>query len=301
MREIVSVSLGSSQRDHQVQATLLGEEFKIRRVGVDGDFKKAISLLKELDGKVSAIGLGGIDLYFWAGKKKYLVRDAKKLKKAVSRTPIVDGSGLKNTLERETIRYLKEEAHFPLEGKTALMVAAVDRFGLAEALVSSGCQMIFGDLIFGLGIPVPIRSFSNFLIIARILLPFVTKMPFKMLYPTGEKQEKGPKPKYQKYYQEADIIAGDFLFIRKYMPKDMKGKSIITNTVTPADVSELKKRGVKYLITTTPEFEGRSFGTNVMEAVLVAIIGKPWEGIEPQEYLKLLKKLQFKPRIERLN
>ncbi|HEY4687249.1 MAG TPA: hypothetical protein VIH20_03455, partial [Candidatus Subteraquimicrobiales bacterium] len=63
----------------------------------------------------------------------------------------------------------------------------------------------------------------------------------------------------------------------------------------------LKDRGVEKLIVTTPEFEGRSFGTNVMEATLVSIIGKPWEKITPEEYIEMLKKLDFKPRIERLN
>ena len=161
--------------------------------------------------------------------------------------------------------------------------------------------MIFGDLIFGLGIPIPLRSYSSLLIAARLLLPIVTKMPFKMLYPTGSEQEKEPKPKYEKYYREADIIAGDYLFIRKYLPENMSGKWIMTNTVTQADVTFLKSRGIEKLIVTTPEFEGRSFGTNVMEATLVSVIGKPWERISPQEYVAMLKKLDFKPRIETLN
>lgn len=258
-------------------------------------------MLKELDGKIDAIGMGGIDLYLYAGQKRYLIRDARKLRDAVKVTPIVDGSGLKNTLEREVVRYLIDESGFDLKGKKVLMVSAVDRFGMAEALYAAGCVMIFGDLLFGLNIPIVIRSFATFHRLARILLPIVTKMPFKMLYPTGSKQEKEPDEKYAKYYHEADIIGGDYLFVRKYMPKDMKGKWILTNTVTTSDVKELKERGVEYLITTTPELEGRSFGTNVMEATLIAILGKKWEDVVPEDYLSLLKKLEFKPRIEKLN
>ncbi len=300
MKEVVSVSLGSSKRDHSVEVELLGEKFKISRVGTDGDFKKAISLLRELDGKVAAIGLGGIDLYLWAGNKKYMIRDAKKLKEAVRKTPVVDGSGLKNTLEREVIRYLVKEG-FSLKGKKVLMVSAVDRFGMAEAFHEEGCQIIYGDLIFGLKIPISIRSFQTFYIFARLLLPIVTKMPFKMLYPTGKSQEKEPEEKYAKYYREAQVIAGDFLFIRKYMPQEMKDKWVITNTVTPKDVEDLRNRGVEYLITTTPEFEGRSFGTNVLEALFLSLLGKSWEETKPGDYLNLLSKLDFKPRIEKLN
>ena len=92
------------------------------------------------------------------------------------------------------------------------------------------------------------------------------------------------------------------MIIKKYLPKNVDGKTIITNTTTAADVEELKKRGVKYLITSTPVFNGRSFGTNVMEAALVAMMGKKQvEDIKPTDYLEYINKVGFKPRIEQLN
>jgi len=258
-------------------------------------------MLKELDGNVDAIGLGGIDLYLFANGKRYEIRDAKKLRGALKKTPIVDGSGLKDTLERETVRYLTEKVGLSLKDKKVLMTSAVDRFGMAEALDAAGCKITFGDLIFGLNLPLPIRSLSAFSVVASMLLPIVVRMPFKMLYPTGEKQEKEPNVKYVKYYDEADIIAGDYLFIRKYMPQNMEGKLILTNTITSEDVEDLKSRRVKLLVTTTPEFQGRSFGTNVMEATMVAILGKRVEEIRSEDYLELLNKLNFKPRIIKFN
>jgi hypothetical protein len=75
----------------------------------------------------------------------------------------------------------------------------------------------------------------------------------------------------------ADIIAGDFHYIRRHLPTAesgiLKGKTILTNTTTEQDQIELRERGVKRLITTTPSFDGRSFGTNVMEAMCVALNG----------------------------
>lgn len=301
-KDIVSVSLGSSSRDHEVEVELLGQKFRIRRIGTDGNAKKAKNMIKELDGNVDAFGLGGIDLFLFApGGKRYKIREAKKFRKQAKTSDMVDGSGLKNTLERKTIEYLKDEEDFEFVDKKVLMVSAVDRFGMAEALHDAGAKMVFGDLIFGLKIPVAIRSMRQFEIIARILLPVATKLPFKVLYPTGSEQDKKPRDKYGKYYHEADIIAGDYLLIKKYMPSDMKGKIIITNTVTAADIEELKKRGVSLLITTTPEFNGRSFGTNVMEATCVALIDKNAEEVTPEDYLGVLQELGFKPRVERLD
>ena len=62
-KTIVSVSLGSSLRNHQAEIELMDFRINIKRIGVDGDKKKFMQVLRELDGKVDAFGLGGADLY----------------------------------------------------------------------------------------------------------------------------------------------------------------------------------------------------------------------------------------------
>lgn len=301
MKRVVSVSIGSSTRDHSVNTELLGIPFEISRRGTDGDLRKAKEVLKELDGKVDAIGLGGLDVYLYSKTKRYALRDGLKLLQLVEHTPVVDGSGLKNTLEREVIKMLTNDERIPLKGKKVLMVCALDRFGMAGALEEAGAKVTYGDLIFSLNLDQPILSLDELAERADKLLPDFCKLPISMLYPTGKKQaDIEPTPLTDKYYQDAEIIAGDFLFIRRHLPDRLEGKTIITNTVTSKDLDELRKRGVTYLVTTTPEFNGRSFGTNVMEAVMLAILGKKWEEVEPQDYLNLIKRLEFKPRVVKL-
>lgn len=270
--EVVSPSLGSRARDHEVTVTIGGRVCHIRRIGTDGDFEALRRLYRDLDGNVDAIGMGGIDAGFQIHARRYEIRDAKKLLAEAPRTPVVDGSGLKETLEREAVRAMAAEG-YPLAGRKVLMVSAVDRFGMAEALHAAGADIVFGDLIFGLGVPVAIRSWATFNVLARLLLPIVVRLPFSALYPTGGEQDKPSRPGRARYYDAADVIAGDFLYVRRHMPADMRGKWVITNTTTAVDVADLESRGVELLVTTTPVFEGRSFGTNVIEALLVALAG----------------------------
>jgi hypothetical protein len=304
LKRVVSVSLGSTKRDHKVTVKLLGEEFEIARMGTDGDFNRALELLRELDGKVDAIGLGGIDVYLFVKEKRYAIQDGLKLMDAVKITPVVDGSGLKNTLEREVVRMLAAETGLLKKGTRVLMVSSVDRFGMAEALAETGCDMTFGDLIFTAGIPYPIMTMDELEEIANRLLPEITKMPFHLVYPTGKKQESQDESKVQKFahfYHNAEVIAGDFHLIRRFMPSGMNGQTILTNTTTSDDIEFLREKGVGTLVTTTPEYEGRSFGTNVMEAALVAILDKQWDQISAQDYLDLLHRLDFRPRILKLD
>lgn len=313
MKRVVSVSIGSSKRDKKVEVDCLGETVSIERVGTDGSFDKALKMIGDLDGQVDAIGLGGIDLYLVVGKRRYVIRDAQRLANAAKATPVLDGSGLKNTLERETVNRLSADGTlFPtdLGGRKprVLVVSAVDRFGMAEAFSALHCDLILGDLIFGLGIPVALRSLRAVRVIAFFVLPILCRRPFEQRYPTGEKQEE-ITPKYRKYFDWADVIGGDFHFIHRYMPPPpsakgeappLKDKVIITNTVTESDVEELRARGLKRLVATTPEFEGRSFGTNAMEGVVVALAGRPPSELKPEDYLELLDRLGWKPRVEDL-
>lgn len=300
MKHVISVSLGSDHRNHAVQTDILGEQFEIERIGTNGDMDKAEKLIRDYDGKVDAFGLGGIDLYIFAGKKKFVLKDAKRLKDAARSTPVVDGSGLKNTLERRTIRLLSQEGILNFINRNVLLVCGVDRFGMAEALVEEGANVTFGDLIFGLNIPVPLKSLHVLGAVGGLLGPVISQLPFHYLYPTGSKQEV-ITDKYSKYYIENDIIAGDFLYIKKYLPQDIEEKIILTNTVTQQDIDLLAERNAKVLITTTPELEGRSFGTNVMEAVLIALLQKSIDDVTEEDYNRLLIQGNFRPRVVNLN
>ena len=300
-KHVVSVSIGSSKRDHSVETDVMGVPFLIERVGTDGDMEKAKQMIRDYDGKVDAIGLGGIDLYLIIGKKRYTLKDGKKLADCAKISPTYDGSMLKHTIERGFIMQLAKEGKYLRKGSKVLVISSADRFGMAEALFNSGCDVVLGDLMFTLNLPIPLRTLPALKIVASILVPIVSNVPFELLYPTGKKQEKRT-PKFEDYFQRAEVIAGDFNYINRYMPDDMAGKTIITNTVTASDVEEMKKMGVATLITTTPDFGGRSFGTNVMEGVYSTILGRNRKNpLTIQDLDEMLKKSDLKPRILPLN
>ncbi|MBP8819609.1 MAG: quinate 5-dehydrogenase [Syntrophomonadaceae bacterium] len=296
MKRVVSVSLGSAKRDHAFETDFMGEHFLIERIGTNGDWDKAINLIRELDGKVDAFGMGGIDLYVHLAGKPYVIKDAKKLIAEARKTPMVDGSGLKNTLERKCIMDIQKDGILDLRGKNVLMVCGVDRFGMAEAFEEVGARLTLGDFIYTVGIPMPLHSLKTLKIAGRIAAPIIVNMPFDKLYPTGDQQDV-IIPKHSKYYYAADILAGDFNYIRRYLPDKLQGQIIITNTTTSDDMKMLKERGISKVITTTPDMGGRSFGTNVIEALMVAIMKRPLDQISPQDYYNMLKELDMKPGV----
>lgn len=305
MKRIVSISVGSSARDHTTRHTFLGQECEISRQGTNGDFKKAIQLYQELDGKVDAFGAGGVEFFLQVEDKRYYFRDVKRIRDAVKISKMGDGNGVKGLLEKRAFeyleKYLNEKEGRSLKGMPALKTTVVERYSMGKAMVDAGLDVTFGDFMFALGLPLAIRKLSTTRLVAATLLPVVTQVPFSWLYPLGSEQDKPPQPKWTKYYQRSQVIAGDFLQIRQYMPDDLTGKIIVTNTTTQKNVEELKKRNLHILVTVTPRLEGRSFGTNVMEAILLALMDKPQSEVTQADFLELINRIPLEPNIEVLN
>ena len=296
-KHVVSVGLGSSTRDAHIETELLGQRVVIERRGTDGNLAKAAAMLKDLDGKVDAFGLGGVVLFVQAAGRRYYMREAVNLAKNAPQTPTVCGAGLKNSLERLVVERLDDTLHW--HTKRVLMVSGVENFGMAEALDALGAKITYADLIFFLGVPVPLKSLQALARAARILGPVVSQLPISWLYPTGSKQETNRSGWRGRYFEDADVIAGDFHLIRRYLPDTLTGKIILTQTTTQKDVELLRQRGVKTLITTTPRFEGRSLSTNMLEAALVALSGK--HPLSDTDYRELIEQSGLAPDVLELN
>ena len=299
MKHVVSISLGSSKRNKRVTFKLGQETMIMERIGCDGDENKARALFAELDGQVDAFGVGGVEIYIRIVDKNYPLRSGLNLVKDVKQTPYTDGRGLKYAIERDIFQTAEPQIQQPIFPHKAMMPLAADRYGMAESLHRAGFDVVFCDLMFGLGLPIPVKGLARLRFLAAIIIPLVGLMPISMLYPTGQNQEQNT-PKYENWFNYGPVIAGDFQYIRRYMPLDLNGKIIITNTTTQDDVDLLRSRGLSYLVTSTPRLEGRSFGTNLLEAALIAYAGKG-RILSDNELRLLIQRLGLKPEVQVLN
>ena len=130
MKTALSISVGSTMRDHVSVVSLLGHDVRVERKGTDGDFDKANQLYREWDGRVDAFGVGGVDLGVTIYDRHYPFYDALRVVEGVTKTPYTDGDGLKNTLERRVIPYIQERIGNEIQSRRALVCTGADRFGM---------------------------------------------------------------------------------------------------------------------------------------------------------------------------
>jgi len=149
MKHAVSVSLGSPTRDKRVEVDFAGERVLVERIGTGGD------------GKVDALGVGGMDMYVRVGKREYPIRAGLKLVQEVRETPVVDGRALKYVLEKRVFELAGDALEDMPRFRRAFMPFSIDRLGLAEAISTIADEVIFGDLMFALEIPIPVRGLPS--------------------------------------------------------------------------------------------------------------------------------------------
>jgi predicted amino acid dehydrogenase len=301
-KEIVSVSLGPSSRDYEFGTRMFGEEIHVRRFGADGDVRRARELVTQFDGQVDAIGLGAMNVYFKVGHHISIHQQIQQIATAAQITPVVDGVHLKNTLERWAIGRVAEQQRGIFAHKRVFVVSGIDRYAMAEVLSSYTHQILFGDPIFHLNLPFALRSFSQLERYADLVLPALCRAPYGKLCPVGREQDLRT-PRGIKYFDRADIIAGDFAYIRRFAPENLRRKVVITNTLSADDVEDLRQRGVESLITITPPLNDKHpfVGTNVIEAIFVSFMDRPVAQITDDDYLNLVARSELEPRITILN
>ena len=279
MKTVVSVSLGSSSRDHraQVDAARRAVRHLARRHRRLDRARDRSSCTRSTARSTRSASAGSTSICT-PGRSATRCATACGCWRRSKPTPVADGSGLKNTLERAAVRVRARRPRLELRGRKVLMVSALDRFGMAQALVDAGADVLFGDFIFALDLDKPVRDLAEFeaarreVSAGRVQAAVPVLLSDRAANKTGRRSRNTPSTTTKPTSSPATTTS-----CASSCPTGSTAKLILTNTVTENDIAELRARGAAQLVTTTPDFGGRSFGTNVIEAALLAMLGKRWD------------------------
>ncbi|MDO9109019.1 MAG: hypothetical protein Q7U40_00055, partial [Desulfatirhabdiaceae bacterium] len=105
----------------------------------------------------------------------------------------------------------------------------------------------------------------------------------------------------KKAMQKATIIVVPSYNFYQYLKgtsiEELGGKIIITSTVYDDRVEFLKARGVDVIIDTTPKILERVVAPNVIEALILAALGKKSDMIHPDDLLEIISMQKMDPRV----
>ncbi len=301
-KKIISISLGPSIDNYAFTTRLFGEELYVQRFGTDGDAPRARQMVAQFDGQADAIGLGGMNITLRVGRRTFVHRYTQHIANGAQSTPVVDGTHLKNTLERWAISQVARKQPELFQHRQIFVLSGVHHYALAQVLRRFTDRIIFGDPIFHLNLPIALNSFRQLERYADWVLPRLCQGPHGRLYPVGPAPQHST-PRGERYFTAANVIVGDIAYLRRYAPNDLRRKIVVTNSLSTADLERLKEQGAQSVVNLTPAFSDQHplVDLNVIEAMFTSLLDRPAAELTDDDYLDLVSRWQHEPQITVLN
>ncbi|MCS6886487.1 MAG: dehydrogenase [Acidobacteriota bacterium] len=297
MKKILSASLGSSEKNYQFTTTFLKEKFQITRIGCDGDISKLKQTIRDFDGQVDAIGLGGISAHFKVAGKTHIHQEAQSVIKTAKKTPVADGRGLKTILQAWTVRNINQKYKDFFTNENVLFLSGIANYEMAAVLREYTANLSFFDPVIHFNTPYVLDSLQALEYYATGAMPVLTRLPYSWFYPKGWTGDEWKPLLVGNPFDKAEIIVGDFSYIRHYAPSMLVNKVVITDSVDDEAVALLKKRGVRTIITTVPQLFKQRIDINVLHAIFSAYLQKHPQEISENDYLMLIDKAKIAPQV----
>lgn len=298
MKKVVSVSLGPADLDYQFESELWGERFGIRRVGTGGDTGLARKLVREHDGQVEAIALGGMAISFRVGDRCWRHKETWKIARAAKSTPVVGGRALRRIIDRWAIREIARLRPELFAERNVLFLSGIANWDVAEVMREYTDSVAFGDPVLHFGMPVVLGSVTALKRYARVAMPILTRRPYVSFFPRGRAAEGIQVRELVRHVQRADVIVGDLSMLEHYLPDDLGHKTLVTDSLSEDMLSVFRGRNAEVICTTSPRIFGeRRVDPQILHALAIAHLAKDFRSIDDQDYLELLKALEAHPRI----
>ncbi|MBW2592710.1 MAG: dehydrogenase [Deltaproteobacteria bacterium] len=303
MKQIVSISLGDGKDNYEFETEFLGQDFNIKRLGVGGDMEKAARLVLEWDKKADAIGIGNIKFPYGIGPR-YLIRKhddkIKSLEKRIQ-TPVTSGNALRDVSFEWALRFVDHKFGNYFKNSRVLFLSGMINYKIAGVMAEYTDNLTFADPVLENGISKFIHSIKGLETYAHGSNEILQWLPTKRLTSSVVPLKTWNDYILRKAMQKATIIVVPFYNFYEYLKnttlEELGGKTIITSTAYDDRIEFLKERGVDVIIDTTPKILQKVVGSNVIEAMILAALGKSHNKINDDDLLEIISLQKMDPRV----
>ncbi len=295
MKKVVTVSLGSSKQDFKFETEFLGQRFQVKRLGADNDTTKAWELMRRHQTQADAIGLGEIGDHWNVGQSTVTNKVTQRLLNVVTRVPATTGARLRRLLQVRAVRHVQHALGNYFNNNIALFFSGARNWDMAQALSDYTPNLNFADALVQTGAPKMLTSLQQLELYAKghdIALSGKRGEILEGLLP-GFKSNR-----LAAAVAKAHLIVGTYAEIKAVgTPANLEGKTIITSAVDDDRMAFFRQCKVNLVIDVSPQLFERVVGVNVIEAMILAALGKPEEDVSDDDFNEILDELAIKPRL----
>lgn len=311
MKHILVLDLSHGESTRVI--SFAGQEVEIKQLGADGDPECARARIAEYDGHVDAIALEGMPAQLKLGGVSHSHPEGAQLQSIAKHTPVVDGSGVRDGLERWAVMLADRAEPGIFAEKHILMVPGVNHSGLADEIAKHSPVIRYADPFVFFNLPdfPGVGSKQTLEQAAAPTLERLAHLPFKLVHAAPGTPH---LPRPESPFDHSDVLVGDVGAIRRYAPHDLERKTIVVEYATEYDIADLKARGAAIVVTLMPGVvsaqeqkeiaqERGALGdlpASVLEAIFVACRPDSAKPLNEDTYLDLMADLDWTPHVRYL-
>jgi predicted amino acid dehydrogenase len=294
-KKVVTVSLGSSKQDFAFETDFLGLRFQVKRFGADDDTGRAWELMRRQQVNADAIGLGEIADHWHVGQDTVVSKETRRLLNVVTRVPATTGARLRRLLQVRAVRYVQNHLGSYFNNNLVLFLSGMRNYDMAVALSDYTPNLSFADALLQTGAPTLLTSLTQLELYAKGSDWALSGKPGEFL----ESAIPGFKSsRIASAVGKSHVIVGTFGEIQQVgNSSNLAGKTLITSAVDDERLAFFKQCKVNLVIDVSPALFERVVGVNVVEAMILAALGKPPEEVSDEDFIEILDELDVKPRL----
>ncbi len=303
MKQIVSISLGPSSQDYEFETEFLGQDFNIKSFGTDDDIDKVAEILLKWDKKADAIGLGGMKFANGIGPMFSIQKRKSPFEILSSKieSPVTMGSTLRNVAHEWSLRHIEFEFGNYFKNSRVLFLSGMANYRIAKVMSEFTDNLNFADPILKNGVSKFLTSLKDLELYAKGIHEVLKWVPSKSFSSWLMPIRTWNEYIVQKAIRKSHIVVVPsydfFRYLEKATVEELGGKTVITSDVFDDRLEFLKDRGVDVIIDTTPKVLERVVGVNVLEALILAALGKRQDEITDEDLLEIISDQGMDPRV----
>lgn len=295
MKEIITIAFGSAKENYDQRITIMGHDFRVKRMGVDFHFGLALELVKKYKDQCDLLTLSGFPTDVRIGNKVHIHHQTQKLREAAGDTPLTDGANLKQVALPLFIKNLSTNEPHLFKGKKVAFFSGVVQWDYLQSYEEAGAELIFADPYFATGIPVLIKGIDQLKKSVAKTTSFLKRMNLENLKEKDFTHPLTKLPTMKDFFDSEIFIINETQMEYIKLP-DLTGKTIIIDQIDNFSRKQIDHSNASKVYSCFPDFIGMPhLGFNGLEAILLSITGK--RKLDQEDLLEIIAKAKLKPEI----
>ncbi len=294
---VVNISLAGSDRDYDHEVTFLDREFHMRRIGTDGDVAAAEDLVRKWAVDADVIAVTGIREARAAGLYDGDLEAVERVKRASRLVPITDGHALRAVLQEWSIRQVNTEMPGYYTNARVVVLGGSNHDRTVRILREYTENFEFADPLLRFNLAG--RTQSNPLVGMAADLGM---WPVHRLPGAVKAQIKAPgaglsSSLTRRALADSHVIVGTFEELEAFGIDDLRGKSVVTSSISDDRLAELGAKDVDMVLDSTPQPFDFTITAAVLEAMMLAATSSPLGRLTNDDLLDMIVSTEMQPRV----